>query len=496
MCISIVYAGFGFVSGLQTQGYKACSTCGPSLEDMAIYSPWLRKLVYLGHTKFLPIGHAMRSDPLLFSSIDMPFGDEREIPEPTPFAHWRNIADRVVDQDDPMVFEGSGLTRWSILATLPYWSELLIRHLLDPMHIEGNVGKALIKAFYGEKDTNFREACEDLEMHPDVWITTDPITGLEHRPSAPWVLSVGQRREFRNRIGEMRFPTGYGANLRKAFGMEDNHKWPRYLKTHDYHRLLQHILPVAIIGLSSEEVQDALWSLGKLLRWVCSKEIYVEEIPRMEVLAAEVVCKLEKALPPSFFDCQVHLLVHLVREVGIAGPVHCRWMYWLERYMAVLKAYVRNRARVEGSIATGYLAAESMFYCSNILATFDPTCPRTWVEEREEEEDRLTGASKTRMLSPMEWLQLTTFVLNNSNVMEEWREFYESAKVMSHRPRIFPKLHDYMKAKLVELDGMVAQGEHISDFPSVTNDIRILVHGPLRLVTTRSAMWTQGRHFR
>jgi hypothetical protein len=91
---------------------------------------------------------------------------------------------------------------------------------------------------------------------------------------------------------------------------------------------------------------------GNLLRWVCSKELFVEEIPRMRVITVKVVCKLEKAFPPSFFDCQVHLLVHLVDEIVIVGPVHCRWMYWLERYMGVLKGYVRNRARVEGSMAT------------------------------------------------------------------------------------------------------------------------------------------------
>ncbi|CAM6089682.1 unnamed protein product [Calypogeia fissa] len=191
---------------------------------MAQHSSWLRKIIYLGHTKFLPIGHEMRSDPLLFSSTHMPYGDEHEKPEATTFAYWRSIADRVADPNNTMQFQGSGLTRWSILVTLPYWSELKICHLLDSMHIEGNVGKALIRALYGEKDTHFREACEDLEMHPDVWITVNPIIGLEHRPPTPWVLSVGQRREFQNRIGEMRFPIGYGANLQKVFGMEDNHK--------------------------------------------------------------------------------------------------------------------------------------------------------------------------------------------------------------------------------------------------------------------------------
>jgi hypothetical protein len=50
---------------------------------------------------------------------------------------------------------------------------------------------------------------------------------------------------------------GYGANLQKAFGRDDDHKWPRYLKTHDYHRLLQHemgmLKGVICIGDSKNE---------------------------------------------------------------------------------------------------------------------------------------------------------------------------------------------------------------------------------------------------
>ncbi len=51
--------------------------------------------------------------------------------------------------------------------------------------------------------------------------------------------------------------------------------------------------------------------------------------------------------------------------------------------MAVLKGYVRNCARVEGSITTGHLAAKNMFYCSNILATIDPSCLMSgWRKEK------------------------------------------------------------------------------------------------------------------
>jgi hypothetical protein len=145
---------------------------------------------------------------------------------------------------------------------------------------------------------------------------------------------------------------------------------------------------------------------------------------------------------------------------------------------------------MEGSMATGHLAIESMFYCTNILATIDPSCLHVWMEEREEEKDRLTGAIQTRMLLPAKLIQLTTFMLNNSNVMEEWRNFYQNAKSMSGRSRIFPTLHKYMKEKLAKMDQLLAQGESISCFPEITDDVCTIVHGPLRVVTTRSAMWT------
>ncbi|XP_013608049.1 PREDICTED: uncharacterized protein LOC106314771 [Brassica oleracea var. oleracea] len=48
------------------------------------------------------------------------------------------------------------------------------------------------------------------------------------------------------------------------------------------------------------------------------------------------------------------------REARLGGPVHFRWMYPFERYMKVLKDYVRNTARPEGCIAESYLAEECM----------------------------------------------------------------------------------------------------------------------------------------
>jgi hypothetical protein len=65
------------------------------------------------------------------------------------------------------------------------------------MHIEGNVGKAIIRQLYGERNNNFKEVCEDLERHdPDVWISVDPNIDIEQQPSTPWTLTTREKKSF------------------------------------------------------------------------------------------------------------------------------------------------------------------------------------------------------------------------------------------------------------------------------------------------------------
>jgi hypothetical protein len=68
----------------------------------------------------------------------------------------------------------------------------------------------------------------------------------------------------------------------------------------------------------------------------------------------------------------VHLVVHLVHEIKMCGPVYLRSMYPFERFMGILKHYVRNRARPEGSIVEGYVTEEVVEFCIDYLARLDP----------------------------------------------------------------------------------------------------------------------------
>ena len=76
--------------------------------------------------------------------------------------------------------------------------------------------------------------------------------------------------------------------------------------------------------------------------------------------------------PPSVFDIQVHLIVHLVDDIEYTGLVHYRWMYFVERFLKQLKGYVRNMALPEGSIAEGHLVYEAMYYLTEYVEKTDP----------------------------------------------------------------------------------------------------------------------------
>jgi hypothetical protein len=62
-----------------------------------------------------------------------------------------------------------------------------------------------------------------------------------------------------------------------------------------------------------------------------------------------------------------HLLVHIVKEINILGPVFLHNMFPFERYMAVLKKYVHNRYRLEGCIAKGYGIEEVIEFCVDFI---------------------------------------------------------------------------------------------------------------------------------
>ena len=94
--------------------------------------------------------------------------------------------------------------------------------------------------------------------------------------------------------------------------------------------------------------------LCAFLNAISQKVIDPEIIPRLRSDVAQCLVSLELAFPPSFFNIMTHVLVHLVDEIVILGPVCLHNMFPFERFMGGLNKYVRNHARPEGSISMGH----------------------------------------------------------------------------------------------------------------------------------------------
>ena len=89
------------------------------------------------------------------------------------------------------------------------------------------------------------------------------------------------------------------------------------------------------------------------------------------IFVVQCLVGFELIFPPSFFNIVTHLLVHLVKEIDILGPVFLHNMFPFERFMGVLKKCVRNRARPEGSIASAYGTERSLTFVLTLLMTLN-----------------------------------------------------------------------------------------------------------------------------
>ena len=109
---------------------------------------------------------------------------------------------------------------------------------------------------------------------------------------------------------------------------------------HDYHILIERLVPVMFRGYFSPDVWKIFAELSYFYKQICAKEISKKLMLRFEKEIVVLVCKMEKVFPPGFFNCMQHLLVHLPWEALVGGPAQFRWMYSQERELKKLRVTV------------------------------------------------------------------------------------------------------------------------------------------------------------
>ncbi|XP_020204521.2 uncharacterized protein LOC109789889 [Cajanus cajan] len=359
------YPGYAMLSGWSTKGKLACACC--NYNTFSIYLKHSRKMCYMDHRVFLPMGHVWRANKSAFngkqehrSAPSLLRGEEiLEI-----LKDFNNLFGKTKRQkiDGPW-------KKKSIFFELPYWAENPLRHNLDVMHIEKNffdniIGTLLdiagktkdhIKARYDLQEMGIRK-----NLHP-----IDIGGGRAKFVKTCFSMTSEEKSTFCGVFKGSKLPDGSASNISRCVHITER-KISGY-KSHDAHFMLHYLLQIAIRSTMPNAVAHPLIRLGCFFRSLCQKVIQVHELDYLQAEIVEILCQLEMIFPPSFFDIMVHLPIHLSNEVKLGGPVQFRWMYPIERYLCKLKSYVRNRSQPEGSIAEGYLAEEALTLCSRYL---------------------------------------------------------------------------------------------------------------------------------
>jgi hypothetical protein len=125
-------------------------------------------------------------------------------------------------------------------------------------------------------------------------------------------------------------------------------------------------LTIAIRAIKLMRIKVLITCLCYFLNTVSQKMIDHQELDDLKAYMIETMCMLEMCFPP-FFDMQQHLMIHLVDQILTLGPLYLHSMFSYERFLAVLKAYVRNRAHPDGSIMEDYTTEEVIECCTNYV---------------------------------------------------------------------------------------------------------------------------------
>lgn len=299
---------------------------------------------------------------------------------------------------------------------------LLIRHILDVMHCEKNISENLVRTAFGEKDTAaVRADMEARNIRPHLHLReVGGSRGRVYMPDATYVLSQEDRAKVLRVLESLRTPTHYVGALHTKISKGKLSG----LKSHDFHVLLQQILPLCFRRIQNKNFARAVIRLSRVFQRVCAKTINGEDRAQLTADCAETMCLMEKEFPPSFFDISTHLPNHIVEELFLCGPVHTRWMYPYERYFKTLKGYVRNLAKPEGSIAQGYQVEQALGFITEYMSEYNITTRRVWDDQEEPVmvDEILEGKGKPRELSEDLRNAMHEFVLDNAVHLEPYRQ--------------------------------------------------------------------------
>ncbi|KAG8493493.1 hypothetical protein CXB51_010896 [Gossypium anomalum] len=501
------FSAYANLSGWSTKGRYACPCCAAQTCSKWLYNG--KKFSYMGHRRWLDENHKFRFQRTLFDGteeyrgapeqtvgseilfmlkdINFSYGKMNQPPTTQTRRRSRDESDDESDEeDDPN--EAEMWKKRSIFFELPYWKHNILRHNLDVMNIEKNVCENIIGTILnvdGKSKDNLQSRLDlvDMRIRRDLHPQILP-NGKYRLPPSIFSMSKKEKEVFCMVLKDIKVPDAYASNISRCVSFKDRRLYS--LKSHDYHILMQDLLPIALRCCMSKNVTSCIIELSNIMKAICGKVLNVEELEKVQDRATLTLYNLEKIFPHSFFTIMVHLVIHLPHEAILGGPSYCR-----------------NKRYPEGSIAEGYLAEECMTFCSRYLEDAETRLNRpsrnAGLNDHDLAETYLfqsygepIGKVEIVELDDISWIQAHRYVLFHHDSMEPLRNEYK--QILRSRARSRRLQHREINKLFTEsfhewLSQTVWSGKDVND------EIKWLSQGPNKVIKRYSAFLINGYRF-
>ena len=166
------------------------------------------------------------------------------------------------------------------------------------MHCGKNLGENLLKTIFRENDgPKVRLNMQNRNIRRHLWLRR--VRDQENRafmPNADYVLSKASREKFLSNLKEIKLLTHYSSCLHAKISKGKLSG----LKSHDYHVLMQDLMPVCMRDLDNDALTSLIVRISRIFKKICAKTVDKAEQETLFEECAETLCLMEKLFPPPF----------------------------------------------------------------------------------------------------------------------------------------------------------------------------------------------------
>jgi hypothetical protein len=149
----------------------------------------------------------------------------------------------------------------------------------------------------GKTKNNFKDRRDIAD------ISNRPSLELDERGGkrcAPFCPKVEDRKAEMRWMKRLKFLDGYAVGVKRCVNVKVGKI--HGLKSHDYHIIMEGLLPVVLHGYLDDDIWEALAELSYFYRQLCAKEIKKDMMEKLEKEIPVLICKLEKVFPLGWFN--------------------------------------------------------------------------------------------------------------------------------------------------------------------------------------------------